>query len=224
MRVLLVEDDEALGVAILDRLQSNAVDARLARSLGEARLSLAEHIFDVLVLDVMLPDGDGRSLARTLRGQGKSVPILMLTALDAVEETVNGLDAGADDYLTKPFAVSELLARLRALARRSDVYVAHEVKYADLVLEQASFSLTCGSNHCRLTRNEFDLLWRMLRSPEKIFSKPFLGELIYSGGDGWSDNALETVIHRLRKKIKTIGSRCEIRSLRGLGYMLRLAG
>jgi two-component system response regulator TctD len=220
MRILLVEDDRMLGKVVADKIERGGDTIVRVEDLEHARRSLHDHEFDVIVLDLMLPDGDGRSLARDLRRSGNNIPILLLTARDETDDRVAGLDAGADDYLVKPFAISELLARLRALHRRPGIYFAEQIDYEDLSLHLPTAVLHCNKQQVRLTKPELQILNRMMRAPGQVFPKAQLADIIYPGAEGWSDNALETVIHRLRKKIIGLTSQCELRALRGLGYLL----
>ena len=176
--------------------------------------------YDLCIVDIMLDDGDGRALVRSVRAAGLRTPTLMLTARDEIGDRVTGLDAGADDYLVKPFATEELLARMRALRRRSPEITADELRLGNLLYDPQKTSLTVADRDIRLTAQEYAALDKLIRAGDRVTPKRLLGEHIYALHQEWSDNAVETLVHRLRRKLSDAGATVELKALRGLGYIL----
>lgn len=220
MRILVVENDRLLSEALARRLTEagHAVDVFATAADAEAAWRLAE--YDLCIVDVMLDDGDGRTLVRSARAAGLRTPTLMLTARDEIGDRVSGLDAGADDYLVKPFATEELLARLRALRRRSAELTATELRIGNLLYDPQSTSLTVADRDVRLTAQEHAALDKLIRAGDRVTPKRMLGEHLYALHQDWSDNAVETLVHRLRRKLLDAGATVELKALRGLGYIL----
>lgn len=220
MRILLAEDDRQLAEALARRLAvaGHAVDVFPSVADAEAAWTLAP--YDLAIIDVMLEDGDGRDLVKTIRAAGLATPTLILTARDEIGDRVAGLDAGADDYLVKPFATDELLARLRALGRRTGDLTAAEFRIGNLTYTPLTTTLVVGDQPVRLTAMEHAALDYLLRAGDRITPKGRMGEKLYSFDDDWSENAVESVIHRLRKKLSGAGATVELKALRGLGYLL----
>lgn len=220
MRILLAEDDRQLAEALARRLAvaGHAVDVFPSVADAEAAWTLAP--YDLAIIDVMLEDGDGRDLVKTIRAAGLATPTLILTARDEIGDRVAGLDAGADDYLVKPFATDELLARLRALGRRTGDLTAAEFRIGNLTYTPLTTTLVVGDQPVRLTAMEHAALDYLLRAGDRITPKGRMGEMLYSFDDDWSENAVESVIHRLRKKLSGAGATVELKALRGLGYLL----
>ncbi|SJZ92618.1 response regulator [Consotaella salsifontis] len=220
MRILVVENDRLLSGALERRLTEvgHAVDVFATVADAEAAWKIAP--YDLSIVDIMLDDGDGRSLVRSVRAAGLRTPTLMLTARDEIGDRVTGLDAGADDYLVKPFATEELLARLRALRRRSAEITASELRIGNLLYDPQTPSLTVGDQVVRLTAQEYAALDKLIRAGERITPKRMLGEHLYALHQDWSDNAVETLVHRLRRKLLEAGATVELKALRGLGYIL----
>lgn len=220
MRILLAEDDRQLADALARRLvgAGHAVDVFPTVVDAEAAWSVVS--YDLAIVDVMLEDGDGRALIKTIRAAGMTTPTLMLTARDEIGDRVAGLDAGADDYLVKPFATDELLARLRALRRRSPELSGAEFRIGNVIYTPRTSTLVIGGETVPLTAREHAALDRLLRAGDRITSKTRMGEHLYAFDDDWSDNAVETVIHRLRKKLSRAGATVDLKALRGLGYLL----
>ena len=216
MRILLIEDDLSLaeGIATALRHAGYAVDHTPSGSKGVALVAASEP--DLLVLDLGLPDMDGLAVLKALRSQQKKIPVLILTARDDLPSKVQGLDAGADDYLTKPFAVDELLARLRALERRGSVGGSAEVVIGDVTINLATHSVLHGGNPVRLSRREFSLLRALAERPGHILSREQLEDKLYSWGESVASNTVDVHIHNLRKKI----SPDLIQNIRGVGYKL----
>ncbi len=218
MRFLLVEDtaDLARSVQDLMRLGGHAVD--WACTLAEADDCLAAAGYDLILLDIMLPDGDGRRFLHDLRKRGQDTPVIMMTARSAVADRVDALDEGADDYLTKPFDPAELEARVRAVLRRRGGAARTLRHYADLTFDPLTATLTVGGETRDLRNRELRLFEILLNAPERIFSKEQLCDRLFSFAETVSDNAIEVYVGRLRRKLE--GSRARIETVRGLGYRL----
>jgi two-component system, OmpR family, response regulator MprA len=217
-RVLVVDDDPPLRRMLERTLAAEGYDVSVAADGGAALAEAERAAPDVIVLDVAMPGFDGLAVARRLRGKGDPTPILMLTARDAVPDRVAGLEAGADDYLVKPFAVEELIARLRALTRRtSDVVAVAAVRsYGDLTLDLAGRRATRGGQPIELTSREADLLELLLREPGRVITRERALEEIWE--DGAQDNVVDRYVTRLRRKL---GEPPLIRTVRGSGFTLR---
>ena len=220
MRLLLAEDEIELSKALCTILKHNnySVDAvyngRDALSLG------MKDSYDGIILDIMMPELDGMSVLRSLREAGVSTPILILTAKGELEDKIEGLDAGADDYLSKPFQMGELLARIRAMTRRRSEFAPGVLSYENLVLDRASYKLICGENELRLGNKEFQMMEMLLSDPERLISTEQFMEKIW-GDDSESEiNVVWVYISYLRKKLAAIGASVEIKAARGVGYSL----
>ncbi len=224
MRVLVVEDDVRMAAALRRGLRADGMVADIA-GRGDEALRLARGTaYDSIVLDVMLPDVDGFATCRALRAEGIWSPVIMLTARDAIEDRVRGLDEGADDYLTKPFALGELLARLRALARRGPVERPTVLSAGDLRLDPAARQVWRGETEVELSAREFALLETFLRTPGRIFSQLELLESAWDLGFEQRSNVVEVYVRYLREKIdRPFGVR-SIETVRGLGYRMRADG
>lgn len=214
MRVLIVEDDPVLQNGLAVGLGIHGMVAEAVGTLSDALAALATTSFDGVVLDIMLPDGSGFDLVTTLRREGNSVPVLLLTARDAVEDRIRGLDTGADDYLGKPFDLDEVAARLRALRRRSLGRATPLVRWRDIVLDPEKRTATSGGQPLNLSRREFTLLQAFAERPGVIHSKSDLEAMLYGWQEEIESNAVEVHIHNLRNKI----GRDRIETVRGLGY------
>jgi len=218
MRVLLVEDEPQIAGLIVRGLSENGYSVDTAGD-GEEALhwpSVAE--FDIIVLDVMLPAVDGVQVCRTLRERGVRTPILMLTARDAVEDRVLGLDAGADDYLVKPFAFAELLARLRALSRREPALLGTELRVGDLVMDTVTRLVTRGDVEIELTAKEFALLEYLMRHPNQVLSRTMIAEHVWNYDFDNATNVIDVHVKNLRKKIDGSAPTSLIHTVRGAGY------
>ena len=218
MRVLLVEDDIMLGDGMVDALRSSGYTVDWLQ-LGLPALSVLKcEEFATLILDLNLPDIDGISLLRQLRRAGHSLPVLILTARDALDDRVLGLDAGADDYLVKPFALQELNARLRALVRRSKGQAQSVLEYGDILLYPDAQQVTYRGEAVRLPPHEYKLLQELLTQTGRVLSKEQLQQSLYGWDEGAESNAVEVHIHHLRKKLYSD----LIRNIRGVGYIVPL--
>ncbi len=222
-RVLVVDDDRAVRDSLRRSLEFNGYEVVLAGDGAEALVTMGAHQPDVVVMDVMMPRLDGIETTRALRAAGNDVPILVLTARDAVGDRVEGLDAGADDYLTKPFALEELVARLRALLRRVVPGDADEevLAFADLTMDVASRDVTRGGRAIELTRTEFTLLEMFLRRPRRVLERSFILEEVWGYDFPTSANSLEVYVGYLRRKTEAEGESRLIQTVRGVGYVLK---
>lgn len=218
MRILVVEDDEALGRAMAQSLVHAGYATDLVTNVADALHALSVEHFDALVLDLGLPDGDGYDVVRHLRQQGKSLPVLILTARDAVEDRVQGLDLGADDYVVKPIALAELQARLRALIRRSSGGSSPSLNLGRLQLDTLGRRAYLEGDALDLSAREWSVLEYLATHCRRIVSKEQLIQAITAWDRELSANAIEAYVHRVRGKIE--GSGVVIRTVRGLGYML----
>jgi len=219
MRLLVVEDDPALGEFLVRVLQEAAWAADLAVTGAAALTLLAVNEYDLVILDIGLPGEDGFSVCRSFRARGGTTPILMLTARDALADRVTGLDAGADDYLAKPFAVEELLARLRALARRPKPALDVQLRFADLELVPAERVARRGERVLSLTHREYALLEHLLRHPRRVQTRSRILEHVWDDNFDPVGNVVEVLIARLRRKVDRHGPPL-IQTVRGEGYML----
>ncbi|MCC6302088.1 MAG: response regulator [Gammaproteobacteria bacterium] len=221
MKLLLVEDDNSLAAGLVTALAHAGYEIDHVTRAMEARQVVQARAYDVGVLDLGLPDGDGIELLRALRGRQVGFPILILTARDGLDDRVRGLDAGADDYLVKPFAVRELEARLRAMTRRHDSRLSPWRRLGALRVDLAGAGITIADVPVDLTARELAVLTSLMRVPGRIVNKETLFALVFPEEAEASDNALEVQVSRLRRKLEGAGVR--IRALRGLGYRIEEA-
>jgi two-component system copper resistance phosphate regulon response regulator CusR len=218
MKVLLVEDDRRIAAMVREGCGEHGIEVALRYDAASGRREALLSGYDVLVLDVLLPDGSGVDLCRTLRDQGVTIPILICTARDAVEDRVRGLDAGADDYLVKPFAFPELLARLRALSRRSIVFQPETVMVADLWVDLRSRRVRRSGREIPLSNREWDLLELFLRNRDTVLDRASISAYVWDDNHDPASNALEVLVRRLRQKIDEGFSSTLIHTHRGAGY------
>ncbi len=223
-RVLVVDDEPAVRHALERALRLERYDVGLAADGQEALDLLATGQHDVVVLDIAMPRLDGFEVCRRLRAAGDRTPVLMLTAKDAIDDRVDGLDAGADDYLVKPFALRELKARLRALLRRSEDEGNDTVlRYADLSLDPLRYEVRRGERRIELTRTEFGLLQLFLEHPRQVLTRSQIFERVWGYDFGATSNALGVYIGYLRRKTEEGGEARLVHTVRGVGYVLREA-
>ncbi|GAW51944.1 MULTISPECIES: response regulator transcription factor [unclassified Nocardioides] len=223
-RVLVVDDDRAVRESLRRSLEFNGYDVSLAADGAEALAGIAVAAPDVVVMDVMMPRLDGLETTRALRTAGNDLPILVLTARDAVGDRVEGLDAGADDYLTKPFALQELLARLRALLRRvvpREDTPDETLTFSDLSMDIATREVRRGDRRIELTRTEFTLLEMFLRRPRRVLERSFILEEVWGYDFPTTANSLEVYVGYLRRKTEAEGETRLIHTVRGVGYVLK---
>jgi DNA-binding response OmpR family regulator len=216
MRLLIIEDDLDLGSALRNALIHAGHEVNWARCSREAQSLLHKEMYDALLLDLSLPGEDGITFLSRLRKEAYTEPVLILTARDAVENRVQGLDAGADDYLVKPFSIDELTARLRALHRRRQGQRQAKLIHGSLVLDPAAMQVTVEERPIELSRREFALLQTLLTNVGRVLSRAELEEALYGWGQDVESNAIEVHIHHLRRKLG-IGL---IRTIRGVGYLI----
>jgi two-component system response regulator MprA len=222
MRVLVVDDDRAVRDALRRALTLAGYETSSADLGAQAIELIAQAVPDAVVLDIGLPDMDGLEVCRRVRLLGNRVPILMLTARDAISDRVTGLDAGADDYLVKPFDVEELKARLRALMRRTQSDdEAEELSFAELRLDSERHSAAVGDSFAELTRTEYQLLELLMRNPRRVLPHSLIYEHVWGYDFGAASNALRVYVGYLRRKLEQAGARPLIHTVRGVGYVLR---
>ncbi len=214
MRILLIEDDEMIGKAVRRGLAQAGFTVDWARDGRDAELSLANGVYDLAVLDLGLPKKDGMDILATLRAQGDSMPVLIASARDTVGDRIAGLEAGADDYVLKPFDLDELIARVRALLRRHAGSGIPVLKYGSLTLDPAHRTVTKDDHGVELSAMEFAVLEALMQRPGAVLSREKLEESVYGWGQEVSSNAIEVHLHNLRKKL---GSQL-IKNVRGVGY------
>jgi two-component system response regulator MprA len=222
MRVLVVDDDRALRDALRRALTLAGYELRVAEGGADAIEAVVQEVPDAVVLDIGMPDIDGLEVCRRLRLLGSRVPILMLTAREAVSDRVAGLDAGADDYLVKPFDVNELKARLRALLRRTGPDGdADELSFAEIRLDAERHGAAVGDAFTELTRTEYQLLELLLRNPRRVLPHGLIYDRVWGYDFGAASNALRVYVGYLRRKLQEVGARPLIHTVRGVGYVLR---
>ena len=220
MRILIAEDEVTIARALKVMLEKNKYAVDMVHNGNDALDYIQAGTYDALVLDIMMPGKDGIEVLKIARRLGYTTPTLFLTAKAEVEDRVAGLDAGADDYLPKPFAASEFLARVRALTRRSSAYTPPELSFGNVTLDRGQYMLRGPSNEVRLNNKEYQLLELFLRHPHQVFSSEHLMEKVW-GLDSEADmDVVWTYIGFLRRKLKQVGGGIEIRTIRGAGYAL----
>jgi two-component system response regulator MprA len=227
-RVLIVEDDPSISAMLRRGLSFEGYQVRLARTGGEALESVRDESPDVVILDLMLPGLDGIEVCRRLRAAGEIMPVLMLTARDEIDDRVIGLDAGADDYLGKPFAFPELLARLRALLRRrdrpADEPLGEQHRYGDLLLDTSTRYAWRGDRRIELTTREFDLLLFFMQHPNQVLPRDLIMERVWGFDFPGESNVLEVYVSNLRRRLEAEGEPRLLQTVRGAGYALRSDG
>lgn len=226
MHILVVDDDQAVRDSLERSLRYSGYEVTTAADGVEALAKLSALRADAVIMDVMMPRLDGLETTRMLRASGNDVPILVLTARDAVGDRVDGLDAGGDDYMAKPFALDELLARLRALTRRlatapEGVPAVDTLAYADLTLDRQTREVTRAGRHISLTRTEFALLQAFLENPTRVLNREWLLTEVWGMDFPATENSLEVYIGYLRRKTEAKGEPRLIHTVRGIGYVLR---
>ena len=224
MRILFAEDDRDLNTAVKTLLTRSGYQVEPVFDGKEALEYARSEAYDGMILDWMMPEMDGVEALRRMRAEGIRTPCLLLTARDAVEDRVAGLDAGADDYLPKPFNVQELMARVRAMLRRRDAYVPDIITFADLSLDQGTGELGCKGRSVRLTGKGFQMMALFMENPRVLFSVQQLMERIWGWDAEAEINVVWVNISTLRKKLAELGSETEIQAHRGTGYSLEQKG
>lgn len=221
MLILIVEDEHKIASFVRKGLEAEGYTVDVAYD-GEQGLRLAEmNDYDLILLDIMLPKLDGVTLCRRLREEGEDTPVLMLTAKDAVPDRVRGLDSGADDYLTKPFAFDELLARVRALLRRGGPKVPPKLQVADLILDPSTQEVRRGGRLIQLTNLEYRLLHYLMQNTGRVLNRTLIEEHVWGSSFDSFTNTVDVYISKLRKKIDQEADKKLIHTVRGIGYVLR---
>lgn len=222
MKILIVENERKVGQFVQLALTEQAYTARLVASCAEARDALAESPYDAVVLDLGLPDGDGLDLLREWRAAGFDEPVLILSARDAVQDRIRGLNVGADDYLPKPFSVEELLARLRSLLRRrgGGGRVATVLEHGGVRLDLLARSVTLDGERVELTSRELALLELFLQNSNRVLTRTLIAEKVWEASYDMETNLIDVYVRRLRQKLERPGGEPFIRTIRGTGYQL----
>ncbi len=222
MRILIVEDEQKIARAI-DRVLTAERYATDVAGDGVGALALAaDRAYDVILMDRMLPDLDGLEVLRLLRSRGNDTPVLMLTALGNLDHRVEGLDGGADDYLAKPFAFNELLARIRALARRNPERTAEPLTAGDIVLDPLRMQVSVGNDSTELSAREFALLAYLIRHVGEVVTRQQILDAVWGAEPDVYSNVVDLYVHYLRRKLEGLGRRDALRTVRGVGYSLRV--
>jgi two-component system, OmpR family, response regulator MprA len=219
--ILVVDDEPAVRDALERALRAQHYSVATAIEGRQALETIAAHRPDLVVLDVLMPEMDGFETCRRMRELGDRTPVLMLTARDAVGDRVEGLDAGADDYVVKPFALEELLARVRALLRRSGVPGDEPLRFADLELDPVSREVRRGDRSLQLSRTEYNLLELFLLNPRRVLTREVIFDRVWGYDFGPTSNTLEVYVGYLRRKTETAGEPRLVHTVRGVGYVLR---
>ncbi len=222
MNILVVEDERNLADAIVRILNDASYNAEAVYDGKVALRSALSGAYDAIILDVMLPGMNGNEVVHEMRRQNVSTPVLLLTARTSISDKVEGLDAGADDYMTKPFEAPELLARLRALTRRRGEVLLDEVSFADVTLDLTTHDLACGDHSVHLSGKEFEVMSILMSSNARVVSKQDLLTRVWGTDAEASENSVEAYVSFLRKKLGHIGSEVQITTLRMLGYRLEV--
>lgn len=223
MRVLLAEDTQELVATLLYALERNKYSVDVVSNGLDALAHASTGVYDIILLDIMMPGMNGIEVLKNLRENHCSTPVLILSAKSTLDDKIYGLDSGADDYLPKPFAVTEMLARMRALLRRKENYLPDVLAFGNLRLDASSYELSAAGKTVRLNNKEFQLMSCFLRSPGRVFSADELMEKIWGWDSRAEINVIWTNITYLRRKLEQIGADVQIQSLRGAGYRITKA-
>jgi DNA-binding response OmpR family regulator len=220
MRLLIIEDEARIVEILRSALSRSGFAVDAVGRCGDARAALEVNPYDAVILDLGLPDGDGLALLKDMRARGNAVPVLVLTARDAVEHRVAGLDTGADDYLVKPFAMSEVIARIKALLRRPEGALGAQLRSGNIAFDTIGRDLRIGETVLVLPRRESAILEHLMRRTGRVVPKTVLEEKLYGIDDELGSNAIPVHIHHLRRKLMNRGATVEIHTVRGVGYLL----
>lgn len=225
MHILIIEDDKELCEALALQLRARNHTADCCHTGSDALYYAMQNTYDLILLDRMLPEIDGLSILRSIRRNHIAAPVILTTAMDAVQDRIDGLDCGADDYLVKPYAVEELLARIRALSRRPQAFCDNRaLSFGDLSYQPESRKLTAGEGEILLSRREGLLLEFFLRNPEKTLSREQIFARVWGPDGTVEDGNLDTYIYFLRKNLKKLKSACSIQTIHGVGYRIESGG
>jgi DNA-binding response OmpR family regulator len=219
--LLLIEDEPELSKLVSGNLSRSGFAVDTASSLDEAGAAVKAMNYDAILLDLRLPDGDGLDLLKSLRSRGDRTPVIALTARDAVADRVRGLNAGADDYLVKPFAIEELVARVNAILRRPNENLDLRLRLANLEFDTAHREAFIGGQPLALPRRELGLLELLLRRARRVVTRDALQDALYGEGDEIESNAVDANLSRLRKRLSEAGAQIRIRAVRGVGYLMQ---
>ena len=222
MRILLAEDERSLSKAIVALLEKNNYSVDAVYDGDEALSYIEAGNYDAVILDIMMPKRDGISVLREMRTRGYNIPVLILSAKSEVDDKVLGLDSGANDYLTKPFSVKELLARLRAMTRKGDGQIDSTLKFGNLTLDLATYELSTASGFLKLANKEFQMMDMLMRNPTHLISTERFMEKIWGYDSDAEINVVWVYISYLRKKLTTLGADVEIKAHRNSGYSLEI--
>jgi len=220
MRLLLIEDDPHLSELIPKALRATGFAVDTCELADEACCALKDGAFETVILDLGLPDHDGMTVLREMRRDGDTTPVLILTARDGLADRVSGLNAGADDYVLKPFEMEELIARLKALLRRPGGALGTTLTAGNIILNSVSREVRIGGNVADLSRRELSVLEHLMRRLEGVVVKELLAESLYGYAESGSINSVEVSVHRLRKRLAEFGATVKINTLHGVGYLL----
>lgn len=220
MRILVVEDNERLAEFISAGLRTAGFVPDVFGCVGDANAAFDACAYQAAIVDLGLPDGDGLDIVRTQRAKAAPCPMMVLTARDGVSDRVAGLNAGADDYLLKPFAMEELIARLRAILRRPGAALSVELSLSNLTFDTAGREVRVDGKVISMPRREMEMLEHLLRRSGKVVSKRSLEESLYGFDDDVTPNSVEVLVSRLRKRLQQCGAQASVHTLRGIGYML----
>jgi len=220
MRLLIIEDEARIAEILRSALSRSGFAVDTVGLCGDARAALEVNPYDAVILDLGLPDGDGLALLKDMRARGNAVPVLVLTARDAVEHRVAGLDTGADDYLIKPFAMSEVIARIKALLRRPEGALGATLRSGNIAFDTIGRDLRIGETVLVLPRRESAILEHLMRRAGRVVPKTVLEEKLYGIDDELGSNAIPVHVHHLRRKLMERGATVEIHTVRGVGYLL----
>lgn len=220
MRLLLVEDNSRLSALMVEGLKGAGFAVDAAACAGDARALLDAYAYDLVVLDLGLPDEDGEDFIQSLRRGGQAVPILVVTARNGLDDRVRGLNLGADDYLVKPFAQPEMIARVRALLRRPGTYVDAVIEVGDIRFDTAARSAEVAGRPVMLARRELALLELLLRRAGRTVPRAAIDDALYDAGQDVTPNAIDAVVSRLRRQLQQAGSQARLHAVRGVGYFL----
>jgi heavy metal response regulator len=221
MRILVVEDEKKVASFLKKGLEEEYYAVDCAYDGEEALFMMEANDYDLVILDIMLPKLDGLEVLERVRDKGLTLPVLMLTAKDSIEDVVRGLDAGGDDYLTKPFAFAELLARVRAVSRRKERERAGELRVADLILDPVTHTASRGGRAIELTAKEYALLEYLMRHANRVVTRTMISEHVWDYHFDSMTNVIDVYVNHLRKKIDLNSSQRLIHTIRGVGYMVK---
>lgn len=220
MRILIIEDEKALSNVLKEILKKNNYMADVVYDGADGLDYALSGSYDVILLDIMLPKMNGLEMLREIRSQGNSTPVLLLTAKSEIEDKVRGLDCGADDYITKPFSTDELLARIRSMSRRKDVFINVDLTFGDITIDKNSLSISTKKDEIKASLKEFRILEMLITNHGQIISKEQFVEKIWGYDFEGEYNSVEVYISFVRKKLAAIGSKVKIKAHRGVGYSL----